>query len=1467
MKRIKWIVAAVLAVCIVAASVLYFVLRPDKDPWDKNAEWPELNAISYLQPGQKYFTYKEWTGEVDSTDINGDQIRQSDVFAVNREDAYYSDILPYDSVENAVEGAVNFQPELSPYYQLLTGEGQPWYLTVYKSPKDADDSGISTEFYKKEYTGVEDDPYTGKDQVSSYRTADYACGWKEVTLPASWQTQGFDFPIYTNIDLPWPGAYGNPGNGTSLVPMAPELTNPVGFYRRNFDVDPEWIKNGMKVYISFQGVESAMYLYVNGHEVGYTENSFDAHDFDITPFLNADGKDNLLAVRVHRWCDGSYLEDQDFMRLSGIFRDVFIYASPAVHIRDYKVETDLDGEFVDAELKLSIDVRNMSDASADSYGLDVKLFDASGKNIFSRNSLRGNVPNMESGEEITVDISREVKKPHLWSDEDPYLYTLVISLYEKESGKLFESVSQQLGFREISFTKTNVDLMFNNIETDYQNITINGKPLVFRGVNRHDTDGLTGRYVSKEVMQKDIELMKQYNINALRTSHYPNDRYLYYLCDKYGIFVMAETNMESHALSGESDKMADYFTNVYHDRLIANLEARKNRTSVVMWSLGNESGNTPNSKMFQRSIQEIVRPADSTRPVHYEGLYNGGGVDVASNMYAGVDQVASRASKLGNMPYIQCEYAHAMGNAVGNLMEYWDVYRERENIMGGFIWDWVDQSIVTPIPSSASRAWDYYASIGREDMAGKYFGYGGNWGDTINSGSFCGNGLVSNDRTPQPELNEVKYVYQTIWFSSSEQEVLNNKVNIYNEQNFLSTDIYSLEWELIEDGEVIDSGTISEKIGPGETKTVDIPYKMPETLKADGEYFLNLYARLKNDALYAEAGHIAASEQIKVPAVISFQPGIDINSISALSESEEGDTVIFTGERFTLVFDRNEGLLKEYKYDGQIIFTEGPIPNYTRAKVNNDIEFDSKWDNANRGMIVEDVSIDLSEGNKTAEVIVKHRLKNADNSLQTTKYVIYGSGEITVTSTLSPGSGMGNMLKFGAEIILPKEYENISWYGAGPQETYQDRQEGAFIGKFESTASDSFFPFITPQATGNHTRVRYITLEDPAQAIGVMVVSNDVMEASALHFSASDLNGKPHPYRLPAIKETVLNIDHMSAGLGNGSCGPGALDQYKMPGNTEYSYTYTIVPYERESADKMQLSKIWRDAESFDMNSYNVNEAARVDEMINKVAIIVSYGQKPDVEAARSAYDKLTEEQKKLVTKLDVLSEAEDKIESVKNSKMYITDRGKNNLDAEITDVMSIFEDSSSPTGYAMTGYFTVPDKALFNQKISGKNAFTMEVWVRPTDLGDYNVFIAKGDTQASIQTKGGGIEFFIYDGGGWQTLPSGGGMSVNQWHHIAGTYDGTKLKLYIDGEMVGSVRTSSSVKTNNFDLGIGICSEKEGNVLRGSMAAARVYSKALSDDEVKLRYRADIGDDVSAIGPEDESVLVWYDIGKDFIK
>lgn len=1388
------------------------------DPWNYDT-WPSLESVSKLEQDRRYFNHKEWTGE----EVNG--VRQSDVFAVNAETYKNDATLPYDTVEKARLGAIEYNKELSPYYQLLTGKNRKWNLTVYENLKQAEEAGVSEHFYETDYTGYQT-PYTGTDEipVTGYGTPNYACGWKEVTLPASWQTQGFDFPIYSNFDYPWSrwneSVY---GNAPLQIPLAPTVMNPVGFYRTEFDVDADWLANGKKVYISFGGVESAMYLYVNGQEVGYTENSFDAHDFDLTPFLHSDGKDNVLAVRVHRWSDASWLENQDFLRLAGIFRDVYLYATPAVHIRDYHVVTELAKyDFQSGDLNLKLDVANNSTERISNYGVDVKLFDAEGKDLFQNQPLRGNIAEIASGEEAKLTLTRNVENPRLWSDEDPYLYTLVITLYDKTSGRHFESMGQQLGFREITFTKTKVDANYNRIPQKYEQMKLNGQPLLFKGVNRHDMDPFTGRYISRELYEKDIQIAKQNNINAIRTSHYPNDAYFYYLCDKYGILVMAETNMECH--SADSDEIARSFTGAYNDRLLSNIHARKNHASVVMWSLGNESGDTSKEKMLQRAIEEIIRPLDPTRPVHYEQFWNNFGADVYSNMYASIEDVKSRHNSDGsNIPYLQCEYAHSMGNAVGNLKEFWDVYRAYDNVIGAFIWDYIDQTLATSIPQdklltqmsrtadtlkgklygsiqndpvlgkvinspleirkenngegyhklndaisgsnsftielqlkpersitdfgtifskgdkqvalrtdkndkfqyyvyaggswtqndfalpedwfdgeyhhiaatfdgttgrmglsydgveletlgqrgnanpninksedafainmtdgylgrnghnmvskvrvynkvlrtaellsqkeadqgngtylfdtdSASivtwldfsavefelddTVWDYHKEAGDTEMAGKFWAYGGTWGDIINSGDFNANGLLSPDRTVQPKMQEVKYVHQSVWFTASREDLLSRKVEIYNEHRFQEVSAFDVVWELLEDGTAVDSGLLSAQdtsILPGARKKVMIPFTMPDALKSGAEYFLNLSVRLKQDTGWAKTGYEVAYAQFVVPANIEKVPPKDLSGAAELHQEEIGDKIRVSGERFQLQIHKATGLIENYVFDGKTLMTTGPAPNYYRALTGNDHRennkdyFDRSWEKAHTdGVEVESLNVEKDAGNQKLTVSVRLKLGSGNiggkGSVQNLTYTIYSSGEIQVHAKLQVNPNMGNLIRYGAEITLPHGFEQIMWYGNGSEDTYQDRKAGARVGIFETTVSDSYYPYLTPQDTGRKTDVRVMALEDPNMPIGLMVAAETVMEASALHFSSEEIYNKRYAYQIPKSGHTVLSIDQISKGTGNASCGSPVLEAYRLKSTGEYDYTYTIMPYEKGASanDLLQISKPWR---------------------------------------------------------------------------------------------------------------------------------------------------------------------------------------------------------------------------------------------------------------------------------------------------
>ena len=1660
------------------------------DPWNDSATWPSLTVKNNLVPGTKYFSGNEWKGTV-SAAANGSNVQQAGVNQINNEAPHTDGTFAYDNIADAISGAKDYKPELS-YYQLLTAPDDKWDLTVVKNEADANSAGLIQNFFKTDYD-VSTNPYTGTGKPATRENATYG-GWQEVTLPASWQTQGFDFPAYTNVEYVWSGGYGNPGKEE---PRAPTVFNPIAFYRNTFTVDQSWIDDNFKVYMNFMGVESAMYLYVNGKEVGYAESSFDNHEFDVTPYLNTDGSENLVAVRVHRWSDGSWLEDQDMINLGGIFRDVYLAAKPAIHISDYYLTTDLDDNFVNADLNIEFNVKNMSTTRLTSYAVDVKLFDADGTDILAANPLRTDVGAVATGGDTRVSVSRTIVNPKKWTDENPNLYTMVATLYDKTSGKKFESISKQVGFREISFTKSEVDSNYNRIEKQYTQIQINGKRLLFRGTNRHDNDYNTGRYISKELYEKDLNIMASFNFNAIRTSHYPNDPYLYYLCDKYGIYVMAEANVECHGTN--ADTLAPYMENCFRANINANVQAKKNYPSVVMWSPGNEASGSSQSKVFQKAIQEVIRATDPTRPIHYEPLYDNGGVDVASNMYPSIPDTASRAANPHEMPYVMCEYSHAMGNSVGGLKEYWDNVRKYPNFMGGFLWDWVDQSIGMDLPNTYTRveadksvndfggkingtvvndatsitggaltgqvtfdadinnnidalnsklfgnqpftlemtvkqsgnssdrfnplvtkgdsqfvfrttdntdfnfftktnngwidaaytlpsgwmgnwhhvaavfdgryysiyvdgvklsmrakrpeeenapkddigdgnaisnssfplsinfepeknqvgvnsfanvrvydkaltvaelsaqhaadstgtgyaydknsanvltwldfgdaeikanqttdAYDYYAGT---DMEGRFFGYGGTWGDSPNDGDFCGTGLISPDREIQDEMYEAKYIYQKVWMTADFNQLLKKEVSIYNESIETNLSEHDFTWSVLEDGVAVSSGDFDVDIAPSETKTIIVPYTMPATLKADAEYFLNISVKQTKNEYWAAAGHEIAYEQFRLPATVTHVPAKDVSGIPSITKTQAGNETILSATDFTIKLDNTTGIIKSYEYKGETIITNGPAPEYWRAEVDNDARSsigDRTWQNADKN-ITATMTAELSADNKTVTVNVEQTLNNARGSKQYLKYVIYGSGEINVVSKLTPGAGMGDMLRVGAAITLPKDYENIKYYAQGPFDSYIDRQFAARVGAFETTVTDSYLQYLRPQESGNKVGVRYVALESETSNTGVLVVGKNELEASALHFNYRDYQGKKYTYQMTESDKTVLNVNLISASLGYATNGP-TLDKYRVKSDKDYEYEYTIIPYAK-GANINTLSKTWRDADSFDKTVYDEERANAVIDMIDALDLIVSYSQKGDVDIAQAEYDKLTDDQKALVTNIADLAVAQTKIAKLEGTKTFVKDLSGRALDGEVLPGAKFLTSSGSPNGIGMNGFFAVAETSLFTDKLSGKNPFTLDVWVNMYDLNANNVFITKGDFQVALKTGGNCLQFFVY-AGGWHALDVAFPIdfSTNEWHHITGTFDGSMLRLYLDGVEVGNRAADVSVDRRDDAVGIGMDTTSDRR-LRGELAIARIFDRNLTAAEILALHKKDKGENVSAITPDNQNVLVWYDM------
>ncbi len=1638
-----------------------------QDPWNTSTAIPKLEAKDAIT--SPTFTYKEWTGE------DGNE----DVFAVNREEAsmFATSSVIYDSVDAALDSAINFDKEASKYVQFLTGANDAdWSLRVVKNDTIAKDSYAN--FYKTDYT-PDDSWSTG------------------LQLPASWTYWGLDYPIYTNTQVPWQ----EDNTSSDTAPLAPVNYNPVGMYRKTFTLDEGLStlkeRNG-RIYLNFQGVEAAYYVYLNGKPVGYSEDTYAPHSFDITDYL-VDGE-NLLAVEVHKFCDGTWFELQDMFKDGGIFRDVYVYGAPQVHINDYFVTTDLDENYENADLDLSVTVENESNEDASGYKVDVRLY-TEDKQYFV-NGVTADVPTIEAGGSQTVDLTKYVENPELWSAEHPNLYYLVISLYH-EDGAYLGSMSQQLGFREIEFTRTEVDSNGNRTtqDSEYVPITINGQPLVFRGTNRHDTDPVYGKAVSKEVMEEDVTLMKQYNINAIRTSHYSNDDYLYYLCNKYGLYMMAETNLESHQLMNNEGKQV-LFKELAMDRTVTTFNRLKNVSAIVSWSTGNENYYKSNANYADYMFYDLIwyfKDNDPTRPVHSESSNKANGTDMGSNMYPSVSTIQGEARN--NMPYVMCEYDHAMGNAVGSIKEYWDAIRSGENMLGGFIWDWVDQARVVKYPTSyvltdfegstvgaqsvndnpgenaltskslvngyvgladpdgaynnalsgdrkaftvevilkptenkadqvfaakgdkqfalklngdsnleffvyngswnslvveqsklgddwlnnwhqlaatydngtmkvyldgeeigskagptsisssgallsfgyqsdysgrqfvgeislgrvynvaltadqlkaqnsanpaigkdddkvlawasmdtvqedPTGAYNYYAQdyayynsdIYEDALDGKFFGYGGDTGDwRNNSGNFCQNGLVTPDRVAQPELEEVKYQYQSLWFTASEADLMSGLVQVKNENGFTDLNEYKVVWTLMEDNTVKGTGEITDSVAPQTTKTISIPYAqyMPAETKEGAEYYLNISVQLKNDTLWANAGHEVAHEQFQVPADVA-QVAHTPSSTGVTVNTDDADTIHVSGNDFSFDIDKASGAIANYVYKNETLLTQGPVPNFWRAPVNNDNgNFDWAWQNAGKNPTVSgDIQVIQEEG--VTSIAFTQTFPNMSGLTQSVVYTVDASGAVTLDLTVDgtkTSTSRSRFMRIGTTMVLPEGYENVTWFGNGPVEAMWDRESFARVGEYSTTVNELFFPYLDTEDTGTLTGVKWFTVTGEGKQNALVIAAQDTVEAQALHFTADDLTQARHPYELTYENETYLSINYRSQGTGNSSCGPDVLGQYTLPTSQVYSYCYTLVPYTvSEDADLYEITAPFRTVSVVDQGS----AVAELKEAMESL-VVTSADQEDEVNKLVASYEGLSDSLKEQLADAKAHLDEQCKIlETMKADPYYhavVKDHSANGFDVDLTDkhdTASMSQDADQ--GTYMSGHFLVDNEGALdamNAVIGGTNSFTMEAVIRPnvytTSGTSYNMIMGKGDSSVAFRISGGNLYFFTYNGSSWMPTPPDGEASnfpmteelVQQWLRVAAVYDGEKdggtISVYLNGKLSSTRTNVGQVKPSDLYLGIGMCPDT-GRTSMSDFSSVRLYSSALDAEALKA-------DDETNLARED--VALWYDFSQ----
>ena len=1019
------------------------------------------------------------------------------VFGINKEPAHAT-FVPYADEAAARRGVLAYAPgaarvEGSPFVLSLNGT---WKFNWVKEP-----SVRPVDFYKPEF------------DVSA---------WKEIKVPANWEFEGYGTPIFLNIIYPFkrdaPHVMSEPPKDWTTY----SERNPVGSYRRTFNVPANWV--GRETFLVLRGVNSACYVWVNGQKVGYSEDSRLPAEFNVTKYVRPG--ENTVAVEVYRFSDGSYMEDQDFWRLSGIFRDVELVARAPVHVRDFYARTQFDAQYTDARLNVNAKVRNAS-ASAEKVTLQAKLFDARGRLVGTPFTGEGTAP---AGSELSLDLSQAVTNPLKWSAEEPNLYTLLLTLKDSR-GRVLEVIPWRLGFR--------------TSEIKGGQILVNGRPVMIKGVNRHEHDPDLGQVTTREMMVKDILLMKRHNINAVRTSHYPNDERWYALCDEYGLYVQDEANIESHGY-GANDKQriseGEDFTDAHVDRVRRTIERDKNHASIFLFSLGNEAG-------WGRNFEAARAWVKSNHPEHVLVYEAGASVhsDAFNPMYTKPQNLVKYWEQKGEgKPFYLVEYAHALGNSVGNLQEYWDVLESRREFQGGFIWDWVDQTFRKK------------TADGRDLWA-----YGGDYGDKPNDGN-GGDGLIFADRRTQPELEEVKKVYQFV--KVEPVDLAAGRVRVRNKHIFADLSYAEGSWELAEDGTVIERGRLPRlRTAAGQSEEVTLGLTRPKVLPGR-EYFLKVTFALAADTPWAKRGHVVAWDQFAMPYGLPPAPAaaasVAAAAAPALAVEETADAVTLRGTRFLARIGKTSGALEAYEVNGRPLVAGPLAPNFWRAPIDNDrgnqmLKRLGVWRTASSERKVTNVSVERL-GSGAARVTAEASLPPSGSKTRTS-YTVYGSGVVEVESALMPADGAPELPRVGMQMLIPGEFRQVEWYGRGPQETYWDRRTGAAVGRYKSSVDELWTPYVEPQENGNRTDVRWVTFTNAA-GVGLRAVGLPELYFSAWPFPMSELERAKHSAEIQMSKEITVNLDQRQMGVGgDDSWGAQPHKEYRLPAQP-YTYKFRLEP-------------------------------------------------------------------------------------------------------------------------------------------------------------------------------------------------------------------------------------------------------------------------------------------------------------------
>ena len=1052
------------------------------------------------------------------------------VYAVNREDPHAT-FFPYADEVTAIKNH-NYYPDESPYYQTLNGD---WKFNHVMRPALR--------------------PMEGGE--NSFETVAFNdSGWDSIKVPGNWQvnwnadgTLKYDQPIYVNSSTPW--ARSGMNNGTVTYPAAPKNGfNPVGTYRREFTVDKSF--KGRSVFLTLDGVESNCYIWINGFRVGYGEDSYSVKSYNISPWLNYDGK-NVIAVQVFRWSSGSWFENQDMMRLSGIYRDIYLTAKPKVALYDVNVlTTPVVNDVYNGDWNLNIKAL-LRDLGAGEYvktnaKLYAKLYDDTdtivGNVAFGdpEYTVRKNMLNNDfTGADLSCNMT--VATPELWSAEHPNLYKLVLTL--RNGAEILETTCIRVGFRQVktvNLTSTTGDAR----------LLLNGTRLIFWGTNLHESNPDTGKATDMEFIRREYELMKQYNINSIRMSHYPHAPLFYDLADEYGIYIMDEANMENHGLTNPSGTTHQAGL---IDRQNNMIERDFNYPSVVVWSTGNE---VSLATAVNTAILNFVGEKDASRPRHAQ-YSDGSTTSTAPELHSGLygpAQSTSQSSSGGwwqnvcnnRRPSVVAEYAHAMGNSNGNLDSFVEIFDLMPKAIGGFIWEWADHGLWTPVPGKPNE---------------KYLAFDGDWDSVRSDGNFCMDGMVTADRKPYPQMVEVKYSYRqlTATLKDSNTFTINNKFLFSNANEF------DMIWELRKNGEVVQSGKgvynvaqapagiVPSVIVPnppanvtaanyqGKTMTsmdFPVPFKAPENVKPGDEYFFNVYFALKEDTLWADAGFIISDSQMPVDfgAYATIKAPYNTGEFEITNNASE---VNVSGDDFSVSINKSNGVISEYKFKNRDMLTTGPAPNFWRAPTDNEYPRTSTdygsfgvWKTIGSGRTT--TSVTVEETDFYAVISVSGSFPSTRPGTYTTKYTVYPNGEINVDYTFIFGNITGNnryLQEIGSMMTVKSGFENLTWFGRGPGESYTDRKWGNFVGLWDSTVTNQVFPYAMTQEMGNKVETRWLALTDD-DGFGMVIKGGNLVEFNALHYTPETLGAKryQHPYEISPMNDICLRINLTSVGVG-----------------------------------------------------------------------------------------------------------------------------------------------------------------------------------------------------------------------------------------------------------------------------------------------------------------------------------------------